>query len=170
MSRLAALKHELIEVAYVTLYFFFCFSVMLILKKLLLAQYQVEVNAISTAAISALIVAKIVIVLDKTPAGKRFDARMALGAAALYKTLIYLLVTFLVLFLEKLFHAYREHGALIQALEAIWQQKDWNMMAGKLLWVGLTFFVYHLFAGLDRRLGEGKIRRMVFEPAKANKV
>ncbi len=162
MSRLMALKHEIVEIAGVTLFFFFCFGVMLIMKKLLFAQYQVEVSAVSTAA-SALIIAKIVIVLDKTPAGKRFDARLALGASALYKTLIYLLATFLVLFLEKLFHAYREYGNLTSALEAFWLQKDWNLMAGKLLWVGLTFLIYHIYAGLDRRLGEGKLRRIVFE-------
>jgi hypothetical protein len=170
MSRLTALKHEIGEVARVTLFFFFCFVVMLTMKKLLLAHYQVEVSAVSTAAISALIIAKIVIVLDKTPAGKRFDARLALGAAALYKTLIYLLATFLVLFLEKLFHAYREYDDLAQALKAVWLQKDWNFMAGKLLWVGLTFLIYHIYAGLDRRLGEGRLRRVVFErPNQGNK-
>lgn len=163
MSRLSALKHELKEIAWVTLYFFFCFGVLLTLKKLLLAEYQVEVSTVSTAAISALIVAKIVIVLDKTPAGKRFDARLSIGWAALYKTLVYLFATFLVLFFEKLFHAYREHGMLGQAFEAVWRHKDWNLIQVKLLCIGLAFFVYHLYAGLDRRLGEGKLRRAVLE-------
>lgn len=170
MSRLVALKHELAEIAWVTLYFFFCFGVMLSLKKLLLAEYQIEVSVVSKAAISALIIAKIVIVLDKTSAGKRFDNKLALGAAALYKTLIYMLVTFLVLFLEKLFHAYHEHDLLTNALKAVWLEKDWNLMAVKLLCLGLTFFAYHLYAGLDRRLGGGILRRTVFDQPNSKEI
>ena len=96
-------KHEIKEIGLVSLYFFFCFSVFLTLKKLLLADYQIEVSVLSTAVISALIAAKIVIVLDKIHAGRRFDASYSLGLAALYKTLMYILVTFIVLYLEKLF-------------------------------------------------------------------
>ncbi|MDP3877362.1 MAG: hypothetical protein Q8Q50_10305 [Methylobacter sp.] len=161
MIRLSDLQHELKEVAWLSLYFFLCFAIMLTLKKLFLADYQVEVNALSTAAVSALIVAKIVIILDKTPAGKRFDASHALGMAALYKTLVYALVTFLVLFMEKLFHAYREVGMIGQAFIYAWEHKDRNIMLGKVIVIGLTFFGYHLYAGLDRRLGTGSLRKLI---------
>jgi hypothetical protein len=161
MKLLSALRHEIKEVGLVTLYFFFCFSVVLTLKKLLLATYQIEVQALSTAAISALIAAKIVIVLDKTRAGTRFDASLPLGLAAFYKTLVYILATFVVLFLEKLFHAYRETGLLGQAVVDVWEHRDRNVMLAKVLCIGLAFLAYHLYAGLDRRLGEGTLRRLV---------
>jgi hypothetical protein len=161
MNLAPMLKHEIKEIGLVSLYFFFCFSVFLTLKKLLLADYQIEVSVLSTAAISALIAAKIVIVLDKIHAGRRFDASYSLGLAALYKTLIYILVTFIVLYLEKLFHAYRETGTLTQAISYVWEHKDRNLIFAKVLCVGLAFFAYHLYAGLDRRLGEGTLRRLV---------
>lgn len=161
MKFLAALKHEVKQVALVSLYFFFCFSVVLTLKKLLLADYMIEVNALSTAAIGALVVAKVVIVLDKTRAGTRFDAAFPLGLAALYKTLLYILATFVVLFLEKLFHAYRESGLLGQAIVAVWEHRDRNLILVKVLCIGLAFAVYHLFKGIDRRLGEGTLWRLV---------
>lgn len=170
MKLLSALKHEIKDVALVSLYFFFCFSIVLTLKKLLLADYHVKVQALSTAAIGALIVAKIVIVLDKTRAGARFDARLPLGLTALYKTLVYALATFAVLFLEKLFHAYRETGLFVQAVTEVWEQRDRNLMIAKVLCIGLSFFAYHLYAGLDRRLGEGTLRRLVTSrPEKENR-
>lgn len=164
MKLLKALKHEIKEVGLVALYFFFSFGVLLMLKKLFLAEYQVEVHAISAAAVSALIAAKIVIVLDATHAGSRFDASFPLGLAAVYKTLVYILATFVVLYMEKLIEAYWEIGTLGQAISDVWEHRNRNIMLAKVLCVGLTFFVYHLYAGLDRRLGEGTLRRLVTAP------
>ena len=155
------LKNELEEIGLVSLYFFLCFSVILTIKKLLLAEYHVEVQALSTAAISALIAAKIVIVLDKTHAGTRLEANHPLLIAACYKTLVYVFATFVVLLLEKVFETYRVSGGVIQAINDIWELRDRNVILAKVLGVGLTFFAYHLFAGLDRQLGEGSLRRMV---------
>ena len=155
------LKQELVEVGLVSLYFFCCFSVILTLKKLLLADYHVEVQALSTAAISALIAAKIVIILDKTHAGTRLEANHSLLVAALYKTVIYILATFLLLVAEKVFEAYEESGGVVQAIADVWGHRDRNIILAKVLCVGLTFFAYHLYAGIDRQLGKGKLRRMV---------
>jgi hypothetical protein len=163
MSLLSKLKHEIKEIGLVTLYFFFCFSVMLTIKKLLMVDYRVEVQVLSTAAISALIIAKIVIVLDHTPAGNRFDAGYPLWIVVLYKTLVYLGVAFIVFSLEKLFHVYRETGQIEQAIWEMWEHRKENIMLLKLLCIGLTFLGYHVYAGLDQRLGEGTLRREIFQ-------
>lgn len=161
MKIVSVLKREIKELGLVALYFFLCFGVMLTLKQLFLETYHIQVHALSTAAIGALIVAKVVIVLDKTPAGTRFDANFPLGLAALYKTLIYILATAFVLILEKLFHAYRETGLLMQAFDDVWKHRDRNLILAKVICIGLAFLAFHLYAGLDRRLGKGTIRRLV---------
>ena len=161
VSLLSRAKHEVKEIGLVTLYFLFCFSVVLMLKKLLLASYDIEVFVLSTVVLSALIVGKVVVVLDKTRAGTRFDTTHSLGVAALYKTLVYIVATFVVLFLEKVVHAYRESGLLGEAILAVWAHRDRNLIFAKVLCVGLAFAGYHLYAGLDRRLGEGTLRRLV---------
>ena len=161
MSLPSRLKHEVKQVGLVTLYFFFCFSVVLTLKKLLLASYDIQVYALSSAVVGALVAAKIVVVLDATRAGTRFDASLPLGLAVLYKTLVYGLATFVVLFLERLFHAYRESGTLGQALMDVWAHRDRNVILAKVMCISLAFAAYHLYAGLDRRLGEGTLRRLV---------
>ncbi|MGH7381190.1 MAG: hypothetical protein ACREKR_03040 [Candidatus Methylomirabilales bacterium] len=155
------LKHELRQIGLVTLYFFFCFGVVLTLKKLLLADYQIEFYAMSATVVGALVAAKIVVVLDKTRAGTRFDATRPLWLSVLYKTVVYSLAAAAVLSLEKVFHAYREAGQLGQALTEVWMHRDRNVILAKVICVGLAFAGYHLYAGLDRRLGEGTLRRLV---------
>jgi hypothetical protein len=161
MGMLSTVKHEAKEVGLVTLYFLICFGIILTLKKLMLAAYEIEFYALSAAVISALIVGKVVVVLDKTKAGTRFDAKHSLGVVVLYKTLIYSLVTLLVLLAEKMFHAFRETGTLGQAFLNVWEHQDWNVLSFKVLCMGLAFIGYHLYAGIDRRLGEGTLKHMV---------
>lgn len=116
MSFLTAAKHELKQVGLVTLYFIFCFAVILTLKKLFLAEYAIEFYALSAVIVGALVAGKIVVVLDHTPLGTLFDTSQRPGLAAVYKTLVYTAVTALVLAAEKTFHAYREQGALGAAI------------------------------------------------------
>lgn len=163
MGLLTTVKHEAKEVGVVTLYFFFCFGIILTLKKLILATYEIEFYALSGAVIGALIVGKVVVVLDKTPAGNRFDSSHSIGVAALYKTAVYSASTFLVLLGEKLFHAYRESGMLGEAFMEVWNQRDRNVIFAKVLCIGLAFMGYHLYKGLDRRLGEGTLKSLVLK-------
>lgn len=99
-------------------------------------------------------------VLDHTPRGNRFDARLRPRPAALYKTLVYSAVAFLAG--EKVFHAYRESGALGRAITEVWEHRDRNLILAKVLCVGLTFFGYHLFGATDRQLGNGTLWRALW--------
>src|SRR5580765_3427750 len=118
MSWMTRIAHELEEVGLVTLYFLFCFGMILTLKKLFLADYEIKSYALGSAVISALIAAKIVVILDKTRTGTRFDRSQPTGIAAGYKTLMYMAVAALVLFGEHMFHAYREFGSARQGARA----------------------------------------------------
>jgi hypothetical protein len=39
---------------------------------------------------------------------------------------------------------------------------DQNVVLAKVMIVGLVFACYHLFRGIDRRLGQDELRRMIF--------
>jgi hypothetical protein len=161
MGILAKLKYEAREVGLVTLYFLLWFGFILSLKKLLLAAYDIEFYALSSAVVGALIVAKVVVVLDKTRAGTRFDRTHSIGIAALYKTLMYSLCTAFVLSAEKLFHAYRDTHSLSTAITEVWMSQDRHIILAKILCIGLAFMGYHLYAGIDRRLGEGRLKEIM---------
>jgi hypothetical protein len=89
MSLLTAAKHELRQVGLVTLHFMFCFAVILTLKKLFLAEYQIEFYTLSAVVIGGLVAGKVVVVLDHTPLGTLFDSSERPGLAAVYRTLVY---------------------------------------------------------------------------------
>jgi len=82
MTWLSAAKHELRQLGVVTVYFLFCFGMVLTLKKLILAQYDIEFYALSVLVVSALVAAQVVLILDKTPVGARFAAVGCAGRTA----------------------------------------------------------------------------------------
>ena len=161
-SWLAVVKHELKQVGLVTLYFLVCFGIILTLKKLFLADYQIEFYALSVTVISALIAGKVVVILAKTRVGTRFDMSQPLGVTVGYKTLLYTVAAFAALFGEKLFHAYRDTGRLGEAVVFVWAHRDGDALFAKLICVALAFAGYHFYAAVDGRLGEGTLRRMVW--------
>jgi hypothetical protein len=162
MSWLPAVKHEIKEVGLVTLYFLFCFGIVLTLKKLFLADYQIRFYPLSAAVIGALVAAKVVVVMDHARAGTRFVASHALAATVAYKTLVYGAAGAVVVFAEELFHAYRATGGLEVAFAELWTHLDKNVILAKVICVTLAFAGYHLYAEVDRRLGEGTLRRLLW--------
>ena len=127
-----------------------------------LAEYQIEFYALSGVVGGGLVAGKVVVVLDHTPVGHRFAADHRPGLAALYKTIIYMAVAFVVVAGERLFHAYREHDGLASAITAIWENRDWSLILAKVLCVGLAFLGYHLFVAADSRLGKGTLWRALW--------
>jgi hypothetical protein len=112
--------------------------------------------------ISARVAGKGVVVLDHTSLGTRFDADHRPGLVALYKTLVYTVVAFVIVTGEKVFHAYRESGALGTAVTEIWENRDRSLILAKVLCVGLSFLGYHLFVAADSRLGKGPLWRALW--------
>ena len=86
---------------------------------------------------------------------------------ALFKTLLYAATTFLALFAERLFHAYRENGALGAAVAYVWRHRDRNVILADVICIGLALMAYHLYTGVDRRLGEGTLREVIWRRAPA---
>lgn len=162
MSLAQRVKHEVRQVGLVTLYFLVWFGVVLLLKKLFLEEYRIEFYALSVVVFGALVAAKVVVILDKTRVGTRLDDGYPVGVAASYKTLCYAVATVGVLFAEKLFHTYRETGALGPAIVDVWEHRDRNVMLAKAIIIGIAYAVYHIYAGIDRRLGEGRLRRAIW--------
>lgn len=161
MEILSVVKREARHTGGVALYLFFCFGIFATLKKLFLATYQIEFSALVPAVIGALALAKVVVVLDLTPVATRLDTGHPIWVAALYKTLFYCTVSAPVLFAERAWHAYRETGALGEAVLEAWKHTDQNVVVAKVIIVGLVFACYHLYQGIDRRLGQDKLWHMI---------
>ncbi len=163
MSFTERVREELREIGLVTAFFLAWFLFFLFIKKLVLAEYQIGVVVLGTAAISALVVAKVVVLMDKTPVVSWFRSSPVL-VHVMWRSFSYTAVVFLFTVAEELFHAYRESGSLSTSLSEMWTQRDPNHAVALTLSVGLAFVVFTGAAEIDRQLGAGGLRRVFFSP------
>ena len=161
MSMLSVVKREARHTGVVALYLLLCFGIFTTLNKLFLATYEIEASALMPAVIGALALAKVVVLLDLTPIATHLDTRHPIWVATLYKTLFYCAASAPVLFAERVWHFYRETGAFGEGIVEAWKHMDPNRVLAKVIIVGLVFGCYHLYHGIDRRLGQNTLRRMI---------
>jgi len=167
MSTLERIRHEVREIGLVTLYFMVCFLLFLSLKKLILAEYQIELTILGTAVVSALVAAKVVVLLGRTSFGNAFEGR-PLALHVLWRTLLYTIAVFLVTLAERLFDLYREEGELGAALAKLLAGEHADHFLAMNIAVGTSLLVYNVYGEIDRHLGEGSLRRIFFSPRRTD--
>jgi hypothetical protein len=170
MSFKEKVKHEIKEVGIVTLYFLVCFAIILLLKKLFLAEYEIEFNALSAAVIGALVIGKVVVILDKTAIGNRFGQSHAGYIDVLYRSLVYTFFVALVVFAEKVFHASHEAEGFIPAVRHALEKTDINHLWATVIGVFLSFIGYNVLNTISHHLGEGELVRLFFSSKKKREV
>ena len=69
MSVRQKVSEELKALVLTTVYFAVWFALLIVLKELLLAEYEIAVGGLSFALVGALVVAKVVLVLEHVPLG-----------------------------------------------------------------------------------------------------
>lgn len=162
-----SLKHEIQKVGSLSLFFFVGYGYILLLMKLFLKEFEVDVTIVGKAVIYALISAKSVAIMDMTPWLNRFS-QSARYLQVLYKTAVYTFAVFVLSGLENLFHAYQEAKALIPALTLFLETRSFSRFLGILLGVSIIFLIHNIFQELDRYLGKGNLSKFFFQPPKSN--
>ena len=162
MSVLSQLKRNAVHLGCVTLYLLCCFSVFSTLKKLTLAAYKIEWSALMPAVLGALATAKVVLLLEQIPLATRLDVKYPIWLAVLYKTSFYCLATVPILFSEKMWLVYTEGTPLDEIMSRAWAHMETRNIMTWIIAVGVVFACYHLYGGIDRRLGTGTLRRLIF--------
>ncbi len=168
MSFVQKLKEEAIQIALVTLYFIGCFGVLILLKKLLLAQVDVEFYGLSAVLMGALIMSKIVILLDKTALGKIY-IRQALYKNVLIKSFVYTIVLSVVLFIEHLIHAYLEVDSLSSAFQTVFEHRDRNQFWIILISSFFSLTSYNVIIGIRDSMETGALTHLFFKKKENNK-
>lgn len=156
---LTAIKHELLEVISPTFFFFVAFNVITFTKKLMLEQYGIEFSGFVAATVGALIVAKVVLIADRIPFINKYPDKPLIYNVA-WKTVIYILVAFIVRFLEYLLPLWWKHRNLSIAVEHLWDETIWPHFWAIQIWLFCLFFVYVSFRELARTLGEERFFQM----------
>ena len=157
------LKNEISEVALAALYFGTWIGVLVILKELALAEYQIEFHGLSLALVGALVLAKVVLVLEHVPLSAWVRSRPALLDVIL-RTILYALGVFVVIVLEKALEGRHAHGGLGPSLIALFQQADVHHVWANTICLSGALLGYNALPVVRRHLGKGGLLRLFLSP------
>jgi len=157
------LQQELKTLGLVTLYFGCWLAFLLLVKHLVLAEYDIKASGITQALVGALILAKVVMILEYVPLGKWLRGRPA-WIDVVVRTTLYIVGVFIVLVLEKAFEGRHEYGGFGSSLAAGLDGADMHHVLLNLTVVSGALLVYNVFAVIQRNIGEGGVWRLLKKP------
>ncbi len=152
MSIAHKIGHEIVAIALTTAYFAAWFGMLLALKALLLAEYDVEFRSFSIALVAALVVAKVVLLLDHVRLPGPLLRSPALVEVAL-RTVVYSAGALALLVVEKAFEARHEYGGFAPALRNLSEHADINQMWATAIAVSGALLGFNVLSILRRQLG-----------------
>jgi hypothetical protein len=157
------LKHELKAVGLASLFFGSWIAALLVLKALLLAEYDIAFHGWSVALVGALILSKVVLILEHVPLAAWVRARPA-WVDLMLRTLMYSVGTFGVLLLEKGFEGRHEHGGFGGSLRSVFQHAEIHHVWVNAICLSGALFAYNALSVIRRNLGAGGLRRLFAMP------
>jgi len=163
VSAVARVTRELVrDIVPKVLFFFAAFMVLFLIFKLFVKQYSIEYSAFTRAAVAALVLGKVVPLLDWA------DARYAFGrprriVSIIAKTVAYALVVIALGTAERLFSFSRELGAVGGGFAELLANADVHRFLGLVLLLSLVVGAYLTLQEIDRAMGPGGLVRLLLE-------
>lgn len=163
MSLGQKLGSEIRAVTLVTLYFATWIGVLVALKELALAEYRIEFHGLSLALIGALVLAKVVLVLEHLPLGAWIRTQPAL-VHVIVRTALYAAGVLVVLLFERALDGRHEHGGFGASLLAVFQHAEIHHVWVNAICLSGSLLVYNALFVVRRQLGERELIRLFFSP------
>lgn len=157
------LKEKFLGIIPASVFFFVAFQLLAITRSLILQQYGIQVSTFVAATIGALIVARVVMIVDLLPFVNRFPDK-PLAYNIVWKTIIYWLAAFLVRYVEHLIHFVGKYGDIAVANSRLLDEVIWPHFLIVQIWLFVLFLMYCTLRELIRVLGRERIRSMFFGP------
>lgn len=154
---------EFLEILPVVLFFFVALMVVFAMLKLFISQYAIEFYAFSRAAIGALILGKVVLLMDWAESGRRVSAYPRAVVVAC-KTSIYGLAVVTLGIGERIIHSYRQVGDFRDAVRIVIADANLDRFLGCVLLISLLVSAYLTMEEIGRAMGKGALFRLFFKP------
>ena len=163
MSWKQKLKEELKSLGIIMLYFGLWFAFMIILKTLLLRQYDIEFKGLSMALVGSLIVGKVILIIDHIPLSSLIERQPAI-IEILFRTFLYSVGIILILILEKAFELSHEAGGYFEAIPLVFMKEDVNHFYANSLAAICALLGFNLFSLFGKYFGKGGFRKVLLSP------
>lgn len=157
----AKLKHEIIEAVPPAIFFFIAFQVIAFTHALTQGEVGVALATFVKATIAALVVAKVVLIVDLLPIINRYPDK-PLIYNVVWKTFIYVSAALLVRLLEELIPVIGTAGGVAAAFERLLDEVVWHHFWAVQIWLITLFAFYCALREIGRIIGRTEILRMFF--------
>ena len=156
---------EMREYLIISIYLWICFSVLLLYKTAVLQAQEVEFVPLGIAVVKALIIGKFILIGKVVKAGSRFTPRILL-TRIMWKSLAFMVLLTVFTLIEHivvgLIHGHSATDTLVEITAKSWME----LLAPSVVML-LVLIPIISFEEIDRDLGKGKLRRMLFGRADA---
>ena len=167
MSKLTSkLKEEFFAVLPPTIFFFVALHVVAFVRVLMVKGTGLAPLSTVSIGIAALILGKSVLISDMLPFVNRFPERPLVYNIAC-KTLIYVLVSALIHYLERLYDFARQAGGIAAGNEKLFAEIVWPHFWAVQIILLVLILMYCTMHELARVIGKEKVLRIFFGPVPA---
>jgi hypothetical protein len=164
MSVRERVRQEVVEIALATLFFAAFLCVLVVLKILLLDEYHIRTRGLVAALIGAVILAKVVLVLEHVPLGAWVRRKPPVYDLVL-RTALYGLGVLVVLLIEKAFEARHEYGGFGRATMQVYRHRDMPHVWVNTVVVLMALLLFNVFAVVRRLVGRPRLLPLFFSQA-----
>jgi hypothetical protein len=161
MSFLNKAFEEIKSIMRTAAYFAIVFILMMVMKSLNLREYNIEFSGMSQAIIGALIMAKVIILMELISLGKWVQKQPPVVDVIL-RTLLYTLGVLIVIVLEKAFEKRHEVHGFGNAISSVIYHRDIYHVWATTIGAAASIFIYNAFSIVQRKLGKHGLTRLFF--------
>ena len=155
------IKELFLEVLPAFIFFLIMFHLLLVTKALLLKHYGIASESSAIAAISALIVAKVVLIANRIPFLNLYPRKPLIYNVVL-KTMVFSIFVMLFMFVEELARLARKDGGFAAAWANISGDFSWSYFVVREAWIFVLIMLYCAGAELTRVVGKEKVTEIFF--------
>jgi hypothetical protein len=157
------MKDEFKAVGITALYFGCWIAGLLLIKSLVLAEYEIVFHRWSMVVVGALVLSKVVLVLEHVSLGAWVRARPA-WVGVLLRTVMYSLGVAVVLAMEKGFEGRHEYGGFTHALRHLFQQADMYHVWANTIALSGALLGFNALTVVREHLGKGGLLGIFLSP------
>src|SRR6266550_4228201 len=164
MSKLSSkLKEEFFALLPPTIFFFVALHIVAFVRVLMLKGTGISPTSSISIAVAALILGKAVLIADLLPMINRFPNKPLIYNIA-WKTVIYLLISAVIHYLERLIDFWRETGGFVAGNQKLLSEIIWPHFWAIQIILFVLIAAYCMVHELVRVIGRAKVLRIFFGP------
>ena len=163
------LKEEFFKLLPPTIYFFVALHIVAFVRVLMLKKTGLAPSSSVSIAVAALILGKAVLIADMLPMINRFPNKPLIYNVA-WKTVIYLLLSAVIHYLERLIDFWRQAGGFVAGNRKLLAEIIWPHFWAVQIILFVLIAMYCMMHELVRVIGKEKVIRIFFGPMPAPEV